>query len=287
MGAQLAKEEKIGRSIVAEAVGTGIVVFLGCGGYVSAQTAGGIGLERANVLSIATSFGLAYIIAIASTLHVSGGHVNPAVTLCLAVADLISPVRALVYWLSQLIGAITGGALLYGCMANNPGDGVTIIEGATGIYAGTETIPPPFNIGANELNEDYATAGNGFFCEFMGTFILCIVVMQTIGDASSRAGNNAALYIGLAAMAIHLVLLPITSCGINPARTFGAGVVNSFSEVNTWGTTWWIFYLGPFLGAICAGIVCKYVFQDALHNKKSNGAAATTKAQELVQPSQV
>jgi len=87
--------------------------------------------------------------------------------------------------------------------------------------------------------------------KIMGTSILVLTVLSTAVDSRSlnQVQMLAPLPIGFSVWIAHLVLIPWTGCGINPARTFGPAVINSFAGMDTWGPNWWIYYLGPAAGA--------------------------------------
>lgn len=149
---------------------------------------------------------------------------SPAVTLCLTLVGECSPIRCAAYCVAQFTGAIFGSLLVWACTSNmSYGRETDEIDRVVG--------NPPFDLGANGLNKTL-NDGNGFILEFMGTLVLCIVVLSTVLHPESLAQGKPALAplaIGFAVFLAHVVLIPLTGCGINPARTFGPAVVNSFA----------------------------------------------------------
>ena len=210
----------------------------------------------ARVLPIATTFGLSITVLAFNTAAISGGHINPAVTFALMLQRKVSPLRMVLYWIAQALGATLGSALLWAAISGSsynpaPGDVVNI----TGFRQGVDILPwvgrPPFGLGANQLNPVLSTS-NGLLLEVMGTSFLVGTVLSTAVDGRGMGaiGSLAPLPIGMSVWIAHLVLIPWTGCGINPARTFGPAIVNSLAGYDTWGdANLVIYFLGPMLGA--------------------------------------
>jgi len=159
----------------------------------------------------------------------------------------------LIYIFSQGLGAVIGSALLWGSVSYMSEDDFANPH--------TKAGTPPFFLGANALNSNYSM-GNGFFLEFMGTFLLCLIVLMTVkhpGNLASAIPGQASMApysIGYAVFIAHLCLIPFTGCGINPARTFGPALVSSFAgsaqASAVWANSCWIYYIGPLVGASLA-----------------------------------
>ena len=168
---------------------------------------------------------------------------NPAVTLSLAITKNISPVRALLYLLAQVGGALIGGGTLRAAIGKNQ------------YYSGI--------VLSNHLN-----SGQGFLLEFVGTLLLLFVVFnvavwtgkpQKHDLVENTVAALAPLPIGLAVTAAHLTLGPFTGCGINPARAIGAVVWETAARdgaVGFWktytGKCFWIYWIGPFVASLVA-----------------------------------
>ena len=235
------------RSAVAEFVAMLLFVYFGCGSAASnLQFVTHTGeWESASVLLIALAFGMSITVLVFATAHTSGGHINCAVTWALMLVGKCHPLRGLVYVAAQLVGSITGAALLKGTTNGRFDGGVLDRSGA---------------LGANGLQNSAVTTGNAFLAEVIGTMLLCFVVLETA--VNSRAvttdgdrmvlGNKqnlAPLPIGFAVFLAHVVLIPIDGCSINPTRSFGPSVV-----ANSWNDQW-IWWAGPLTGATIASFL--------------------------------
>eukprot|EP00898_Chlorokybus_atmophyticus_P004839 jgi/Chlat1/5356/Chrsp35S05281 len=189
-------------------------------------------MDAARVLVISLSFGLSITLLVSATAALSGGHINPAVTVSMVLTGNISVVRAAMYVGAQLSGAVVGAALFKGAMP----------EGRQ-------------FVGANGLNEG-VSAGSALLMEIILTFVLVFVIFATAVDKRGPS-NVAPLAIGFAVTVAHFVAIPFAGTSLNPARSFGASVV-------AW--QWddhWIFWLGPIVGAVLASMVYKHVFYRA------------------------
>jgi len=173
---------------------------------------------------VALAFGLAITVLAYATAHLSGGQINPAVTVALAITGSLPVVQAIVNIFAQIIGAIVGAALL------------------------AATIPSSerLTLGSNEITNGVGY-GNALCGEIVMTFTLVSVVLETAVNKKSLARAQAPLAIGFAVFCAHAVLLPIDGCSINPARSLGPAIVSG-----TWPGTFWVFVVGPFLGALAA-----------------------------------
>lgn len=160
-----------------------------------------------------------------------------------------TPLRAAIYLVAQLVGSITGAALLLATT------GDSLAEGGIDRTGG---------LGSNGRQNPNVTIGNAVIAEVMGTALLCFVVLETAvnGKAVTVDGeqmvkgnkqNLAPIPIGLAVFMAHVLCIPITGCSINPTRSFGPAVVSG-----TW-TDHWIWWVGPLTGAVLASLVWKVV----------------------------
>jgi aquaporin PIP len=161
---------------------------------------------------------------------ISGGHINPAVTFAMIITRQISVSKGLLYIVAQLIGACVGMLLLRAFVNDAL---ILSIPGAGGLA----------------INEDVVTSSLAAVgIEAIGTFVLVWTVFATAVTQRGNSGIAAPLYIGFAVIAMHFVLVPLTGCGINPARSFGPALVNG-----RWDDAW-IYWVGPLLGAAIAGV---------------------------------
>jgi MIP family channel proteins len=207
--------KKLMRCAIAEFLGMALFVYIGTGSAIStgeqlASSAAPSSASVARVLPIAFAFGIGILVQAYSFGHISGGHFNPAVTFCLFLCGECEPVQMAAYIVAQLGGATLGSLLLWASVSDLHEDRALVGD-------------PPFGLGANGLNPALSE-GNGFLLEFMGTLILCSCVVMTAVDKkalSQGVPHMAPLAIGFAVFLAHVVLVPLTGCGINPARTFG------------------------------------------------------------------
>ena len=215
----------------AECIGTFVLTFLGCG------TAMFLGCgEPAGVVGTAIAFGLA-VVAMAYTIGgISGCHINPAITLGVALSGRMSWKSACGYWVGQIIGGILAGALLYA---------VVKVTGAP------HAMGDPAGLGTNGV----ANAGGvwgAFLVEVIATFIFVLVVLGTT-DGKVGAGKFAGLAIGLSLILIHLVCINLTGTSVNPARSIGPALFAGGDALKDL----WVFICAPLVGgALSAGVWC-------------------------------
>jgi len=208
------------RPLAAEFVGTALFVFLGAGSVVmNAHTAGALGAT-----GIALAHGVGLAIAVSMTMNISGGHLNPAVTAGLWVADKVDGRTALSYVGAQLVGALVGAAL---------------VKGLLPLAAVRVTLA-----GAPKL-ADTVTFMQGIWIEAMLTFFLVSAVFGTA--VSPEAPKIGGFGIGLAVFVDALVGGGLTGAAMNPARAFGPAIISADVHGQA---VWWI---GPLLGAAAAG----------------------------------
>ncbi len=209
-------------------LGCGTAVFVGCG-------------EPAGVFATAAAFGLS-VIAMAYTIGgISGCHINPAITLGVALSKRMSWKDACGYWVGQFIGGIIGAAILYAIVS------VTGAPGAMGNPAG---------LGTNGI-ANAGGVGGAMLVEIVATFLFVLVVLGTTDDKKG-AGNLAGLAIGLSLILIHLVCINLTGTSVNPARSFGPALFvggEALKDV-------WVFIAAPMIGAILSAIVWKCIACD-------------------------
>lgn len=217
----------------AEMVGTFVLTLLGCG------TAMFLGCNTpAGVVGTAVAFGLA-VVAMAYTIGgISGCHINPAITLGVALSGRMSWKDACGYWCGQVIGGIIAGALLL-LLVN------VVTPAADGIAEGMK------GLGANGVANAGGPVG-AFLVEVIATFIFVLVVLGTT-DAKVGAGNLAGLAIGLSLILIHLVCINLTGTSVNPARSIGPAIFAGGQAL----ADLWVFIVAPLVGGALAACVWK------------------------------
>jgi aquaporin Z len=223
------------RSALAEFIGTFILIFIGCGSVVMAgnllPVGGGGGL-----VAVALAHGLALACIVSAIGHVSGGHVNPAVTAGLWVTGQIETAKAALYLGSQLLGALAGALALKLVMPS--------------------ALTNAVHLGTPGLDSTMGT-GAAVVLEAILTFFLVFIVYGNAVDSRGASSKIAGLGIGLVLTFDILAGGPMTGAAMNPARWFGPAVASG-----TW-TDWWVWIVGPLAGGIIAGFVGKTVFSEA------------------------
>ncbi|MBM9467021.1 MIP/aquaporin family protein [Nakamurella leprariae] len=214
------------RQVIAEFVGTAILVFFAVGSAV-------FGLDRIGAWGVALAFGFVLLALAYSIGPVSGCHVNPAVTLGVLLRKGVSAAEAGAYVVAQLLGAILGAALIKLVL------GVGDVTDQTGA------------LGTNGWGADAGikNAGGTFLLEIIMTFLLVLVVLQVTHRAA--APGFAGLAIGLALTVIHLVGIPLDGTSVNPARSLGPALF----EGGTALSQLWVFLLAPLVGGLLAALV--------------------------------
>jgi len=220
--------------LVAEFIGTFWLVLGGCGSAVLAAAFPGVGI---GLLGVSLAFGLTVLTMAYAIGHISGCHLNPAVTLGLAVSGRFGASEVLPYWIAQVLGAIAAAALLY-----------LIASGKAG-----------FDLGGGLAANGYAdhspgrySLTAGFVTEVTMTFMFLMIIL---GATDPRAPQGfAPIAIGLALTLIHLISIPVTNTSVNPARSTGPALI-----VGGWALQQlWLFWVAPLIGAALAGAVYRW-----------------------------
>lgn len=219
------------RAAAAELIGTLLFVFIGTGTVVAALSLADGTLAPAGLAAIALAHGLAIMIMVAATANISGGHINPAVTIALWAIGQIGLGKGILYVGGQLVGAVIASLLLLAIVpAGAPGN--------LGVHA-----PGPLVDGA----------AGGFLAEIILTFALVFVVVATAVFPRGLAAYAPAA-IGATVLVDHLVGLPMTGASMNPARSFGPALV-----AGAWDSHW-IYWAGPIVGGVLAALVFTRLF---------------------------
>jgi aquaporin Z len=215
----------------AEFVGTFWLVFGGCGSAVLAAAFPALGI---GFVGVALAFGLTVLTMAYAIGHVSGCHLNPAVSFGLWAGKRFPVSELLPYIIAQVLGAIAGAGVLYIIASGKPG----------------------FSVAGGFASNGYGDRSPGgyallacFVAEIVLTFFFLIIIL---GSTDSRAPKGfAPIAIGLGLTLIHLISIPVTNTSVNPARSTGPAIFAGGSALSQL----WLFWVAPIVGAIIAGIV--------------------------------
>jgi aquaporin Z len=226
---------RLGNRTVAEFVGTFWLVLGGCGAAVLAAKFPDVGI---GLLGVSLAFGLTVLTMAYAIGHVSGCHLNPAVTLGLAVAGRFTWADVVPYVIAQVLGATAAAGTLY-----------VIASGKAG-------FDPAKGFAANGYGEHSLggySLGAGFTTEVVMTFMFLVIIL---GATDARAPQGfAPVAIGLGLTLIHLISIPVTSTSVNPARSTGPALI-----VGGWALSQlWLFWVAPLLGAALAGLAYRRI----------------------------
>lgn len=249
---------RLWRSALAEFIGTLFLTLIGCG------TCLGSDWESAptpTTVQISLAFGLIVGAMVWCIGHVSGGHINPAITVAFLVTRRISFLGAIVYILSQMTGAVFGA----------------------GILAGVSRKDTWGSLGRTSVDGTFVTPSQGFWVELLITFVLVFTVFASCDSKRSDLNGSTPLTIGFSVTVCHLFAIKYTGSSMNPARSFGPAMILSIVKIPKHldptatdvfnGTTassateyingfenHWVYWLGPILGGILAGLLYEFVF---------------------------
>jgi len=257
----MAEKDWTFRQLAAEFMAMILFVWCGTGAAVSSGMWTD-GTDPARLLTIAVAFGISISVLAYGIGHISGGHINPAVTLAFMALGDISIVKGILYMVVQCIGAIIGSFVVWGCAAGltDTCDGSSDAPVCSSPLKGNGDYGPAFTLGLNQVAPT-TSIGSAFLLELVGTYLLVFTVLNSARDKGSGAGNCAPTAIGWSVLLCHINLVPFTGCGINPARSLGPMIVGSIAGIS--GQVWirgaWVFYVAPFVGALLAAATYKFV----------------------------
>lgn len=228
------------KKLAAEFIGTFWLVLGGCGSAVLACNYPGAGI---GFVGVALAFGLTVVTIAYALGHISGAHLNPAVSIGLWVGGRFDGKDLIPYIISQVLGGIVGAGVLYIIATGN---GNPIGGFAANGYG--DLSPGKYNMTA------------ALVTEIVMTFIFLIIIL---GATDERAPKGfAGLAIGLGLTLIHLISIPVTNTSVNPARSTSQAIFvggDALSQL-------WLFWVAPIVGAILAGIVYKAIFAKKSEN---------------------
>lgn len=224
-----------GKRYAAEAIGTFWLTLGGCG---SAVIAAGFPQVGIGLLGVALAFGLTLLTMAYAIGHISGCHINPAVTVGLAAGGRFPASQIIPYIIAQCIGAVVAGGVLYVIASGAPGFDLAKGFAANGYGAHS---PGHYSLGAAAVSEIVMTAG-----------FLFVIMGATHGKAPA---GFAPLAIGLALTLIHLISIPVTNTSVNPARSLGPAVF-----VGGWALQQlWLFWVAPLIGGTIGGVLYRWL----------------------------
>ncbi|XP_063979294.1 aquaporin AQPcic-like [Diachasmimorpha longicaudata] len=235
---------------LAEFIGTSLLVFLGCMSCI-----GSLGTAPA-LLQISLVFGLAVMVIIQSIGHISGAHINPAITVGAVILGKKSLPAASVYFLAQCLGAIVGYGML------------KIITPRLLLHTGDPSKMSSFCV--TELHVNISVI-EGLLAEIMATAILMFMTCACWDTRNERNTDSVAIKFGLTVAVLCMAVAPYTGCSMNPARSLGPAIWN-----NNWGHHW-IYWFGPLGGSLIASILYRSIF--SLSPEEFGRSQVSTKAE--------
>jgi len=226
------------KKYVAEFFGTFWLVIGGCGSAVLAAAFPEVGI---GLLGVSLAFGLTVLTMAFAIGHISGCHLNPAVSIGLWAGGRFQAKELLPYIVSQVLGAIVAGGVLYIIASGKAGFDVTAGFASNGYDAHS---PGGYSLLA------------AFVSEVVMTMMFLVVIM---GATDQRAPQGfAPIAIGLCLTLIHLISVPVTNTSVNPARSTGVAVF-----VDGWAISQlWLFWLAPIIGAVLGAVIYRFIGSD-------------------------
>ncbi len=219
------------RKLTAEAIGTFWLTFGGCGSAVIAAGFPNVGI---GLLGVSFAFGLTVLTMAYTIGHISGCHLNPAVTVGLAAGGRFPLQDVVPYIVAQVIGAIVGAAVLYFIASGSPA-----FDAAKGFAAN----------GYGDHSPGHYGLAAGFLMEVVMTMMFLFIIMGS--THSSAPAGFAPIAIGLGLTLIHLVSIPVTNTSVNPARSTGPALFAGAWAVGQL----WMFWIAPLIGGALGGII--------------------------------
>ena len=223
------------KKYLAEAIGTCVLVLLGCG---TAMLVGCDAASGGGYILTALAFGLSIVAMAYCVGNISGCHINPAVSLGVLLSGGMKGKEFVGYVIAQVIGALVGSALLAAIFA---------LGGVTDMTGG---------FGANGLGGVGGNAAAGLLVEILLTFIFVLCIL---GVTSKKGGHGSfgGLVIGLTLTGVHILGIGLTGTSVNPARSIGPAIVAAIAGNAAPLASLWVFILGPLVGAALAAVVYK------------------------------
>jgi aquaporin Z len=223
------------KPLTAELIGTFWLVFGGCGSAVLTAAFPNVGI---GLLGVAFAFGLTLLTMAYAIGHISGCHLNPAVSIGLAVAGRFRWSQVLPYVVAQVLGGVLAALVLYAIASGRPG---FTLEGGLAANGYGAHSPGGYSLQA------------GLLAEIVLTMMFLFVILGATDDRSPR--GFAPIAIGLGLTLIHLIGIPVTNLSVNPARSTGPAVI-----VRGWALAQlWMFWVAPIAGAVLGAAIYGWV----------------------------
>ena len=219
------------KKYISEFIGTLVLVFFGCGVAV---------ISGGNLVATSLAFGLAIVAMAYGVGNISGGHVNPAVSLGVLISGGITVTDFIGYVVAQCLGALAGSGLL--ALIFNLGD----VKDMTGGY------------GTNGLAGVGDNAVAGLLVEIVLTFIFLLAILG-VTSKNQTHGSFGGLIIGLTLVVVHILGIGLTGTSVNPARSLGPAIVAAIDGNTTPIACIWVFIIGPLIGAALAALLYKFL----------------------------
>lgn len=222
------------KKYIAEFIGTAVLVLFGCGTAVfCGGLTGGTGSGMLGVVAIALAFGLSIVAGAYAIGHISGCHVNPAVSLAMFINGKIDVIDLVGYVVAQFAGAFAGSGLL------------KLITNET-------TITGFGSNGYGELSNVGITMTGAIIVEIILTFVFVLTILGV--TSSEKYSSVAGIVIGLTLTFVHIIGIPLTGTSVNPARSLAPAVFEGGIALEQV----WVFIVAPLAGAAIAGIIFKF-----------------------------
>jgi aquaporin Z len=239
------------RKLAAELIGTFWLVFGGCGSAVLAAKFPEVGI---GLVGVALAFGLTVLTMAYAIGHISGCHLNPAVTLGLWAGGRFPAREVVPYWAAQVVGAIVAASVL-----------LFIASGAPSFDLATNGLAQN---GYGEASPGQYSLAAGFLCEVVCTAAFLLVIL---GATDNRApAGFAPIAIGLALTLIHLISIPVTNTSVNPARSTGPALLVGGLALSQL----WFFWVAPLIGGVIGGLGYRILFGEEAKRPDIEGARA-------------
>jgi len=244
----------MGKKLIAEAFGTFWLVFGGCGSAVLAAAFGGTSSNLGiGLVGVSLAFGLTVLTMAYAIGHISGCHLNPAVTIGLVAGGRHPASQAAPYIAAQTIGALLAGGLLF-------------------VIAGGQAGFEPGGFASNGFGELSPGGYNMFSALLIEVLLTCFFLLVIMGSTDARApAGFAPIAIGLCLTLIHLISIPVTNTSVNPARSTGVALFAQTAALSQL----WLFWVAPIIGGVLGGLVYRLVFGA---EESATQPAATTAA---------
>ena len=225
------------KKYLAEFIGTFTLVFVGCG---TAMLVGCDSEHGGGYVLTAFAFGLAIVMMAYGVGNISGGHVNPAVSLGVLLSGGMTVTDFCGYVVAQILGALAGSAVL------------------SGIFSMGNVVDMTDALGSNGLGGVNESAAAGLLVEIILTFLFVILILGVTSKNQSH-GSFGGLIIGLTLVGIHIIGIGLTGTSVNPARSLGPAIVTAIQGNTDPISVIWVFIVGPFIGAAIAAFCYKFL----------------------------